>query len=129
MESQARENVQAFISACEHRRIPTEDVYNRVASTQGRLMTYTTSRKPVTAGWILPARPPVEDATHALVLPVGLIYGATTVRRRLGRSQKGTGALAWVMLDVWWRPSSPHDHGLTEAMYDFVTGWDRVGVR
>ncbi|WP_370618236.1 hypothetical protein [Mumia sp. Pv 4-285] len=131
MESQARENVQAFIAACEYRHIPTDDVYNRVQTTQGRLLTYTTSRNPVTAGWILPASVPVEDATHALVLPVGLVYGATTVRRKSGRKERngGSSAEAWVMLEVWWRPSSPHDHGLTQAMYDFVTAWDRAHVR
>ncbi|MGH1562073.1 hypothetical protein [Mumia sp. DW29H23] len=131
MESQARENVQAFVAACEYRHIPTEDVYNRVQKTQGRLLTYTPSRKPVTAGWILPAPVPVDDATHALVLPVGLVYGATTVRRKSGRNGRdGSGsAEAWVMLEVWWRPASLHDHGLTQAMYDFVTEWDRVRLR
>lgn len=131
MDSQARENVQAFVAACDHRRIPLEDVYTRVQTTQGRLLTYTTSRKPVTAGWILPVAVPVEDATHALVLPVGLVYGATTARRKLGRGERGSGvsAEAWVMLDVWWRPASTHDHGLTEAMYTLVTEWDRSHAR
>lgn len=131
MDSQARENVQSFVTACEYRHIPFEDVYTRVQTTQGRLLTYTTSRKPVTAGWILPTAVPVDDATHALVLPVGLVYGATTVRRKLGRNDRGNGTSpeAWVMLDVWWRPSSPHDHGLTQAMYDFVTGWDQTHLR
>lgn len=124
MASQARDDVQAFVAACEHRRIATDDAYRRTAKTQGRLLTYVASRRPVTAGWVLPVAVPVEDATHALVLPVGLIYGAARVRPRSGRGDTHAPDV-WAMLDVWWRPSSAHDHGLTQAMYDVVTAWDR----
>ncbi|KAA1422655.1 hypothetical protein FE697_010725 [Mumia zhuanghuii] len=127
MGTQARENLTAFIAACEYRRIPTEDVYARVQTTQGRLLTYTASRKPVTVGWILPVPVPVEDATHALVLPVGLVYGATTVRRKGGRSSAAP-AEVWAKLETWWRPASEHDHGLAQAMYDLVVEWDRLRV-
>ncbi|KHL10799.1 hypothetical protein CLV56_0905 [Mumia flava] len=123
MDAQARHSVEAFIAACRDRRVSTTPVYKRVTTTSsGRLLAWTASKRPITEGWVLPEPVAVEDATHAVVLPVGLVYGAMVVRRKVPHAQR-KGGPSWenvyVLLDEFWRPASPHDHGLTQAMYDY----------